>query len=89
MLRNTVRSNGESRSLSWQSRALSVTHNMSDPGMISSSCLSPDGTDMFCGDHSKWIVKEKSTLCCGTHLGAREKVNLSLGPVGPCLLNTI
>ena len=62
MLRNTVRSKGESRSLSWPVWALSVRHNMSDPGMISASCPSPEGTDMFYGQNSKWIMREKSTL---------------------------
>ena len=61
MLKNPVRSKGESRFLSWPSRALSVGHNMSDPGKISARCPSPDGTDMFHRDCSKWIVGEKNT----------------------------
>ena len=89
ILGNSVRSKGESGSLSWPNWALSVRHNMSDSGMMSASCPLPDGPDMFYKDCSKWIMREKSTLYWGTQLGAREKVNLSLGPVGPCLLDTI
>ena len=42
MLRNTVRSKGESRSLSWPRQALPVRHNMIDSGMISVNRAEPD-----------------------------------------------
>ena len=89
MLLNTVRSKRESGSLSWPSRALSGRHNMSDPGMISASGPFFGGTEMFYRDCSKWIMREKSTFCRGTLLGAREKVDISLVLAGPCLLDTI
>ena len=89
MLLNTHRSKRENRSLSWPSRALSDRHKMSDPVMISASGPSFDGPEMFYRDCSKWIIREKSPFCCGTQLGARENVDISLVPAGPCLLDTI
>ena len=63
MLRNTFRSKGESRSLSWPIRDMSVRHNMSNSIMISASCPEPGDSDMFYRDCSKSIMREKNTLC--------------------------
>ena len=89
MLRNKVRSMGESRSLSLgpAGPCLSVRHNMSELGIKSSSVPSFDHPEMFNRHCSKLIMREKSTLCWGTQLGARKKFDLSLDPFGPCLLN--
>ena len=51
--RNTVRIKGESQALSYSSRALYVTENVSDLGMIRESGPSPDGPEMFKKNCSK------------------------------------
>ena len=83
MLRNSVRSKGESRSLPWPCWSPSVKHNMSDLGIKSGSGPSFGDPEMLNRHCSKWVMREKSTLCWGTQLGAREKVYLSLGPASP------
>ena len=53
MLRNTVRSKGETRSTSLTSKVLSVRHNMSDSCIKSASGPSCGDPEMFTGHFSK------------------------------------
>ena len=62
MLRNPVRSKGESRSLSWPSWAQSITHITSDLGIKLARGPSFDDPEMFNRHCSKWIMIEKNTL---------------------------
>ena len=86
MLRNTA-SYAESLSVSWLSRAPSLRHNMSVLAMIESG-LSPDCSEMFNRDYSNWIMREKSTYV-EKHSYTKEKVHLSFGTTGPCLLDSV
>ena len=83
--RNTIRSMGERRDLSWPSRIQNVRDNMSDFGMIYEGRPFSDGLDtcMFKKDCCKCILPEKSTLWGGTQLGARKKVKALLVQPGP------
>ena len=66
MLRNILRSKGESRALSWLSPTLYARDKMSDLGMIQESGPYNDGPEMFNRDCSECIMPEKSTFHGGT-----------------------